>query len=477
MKKKNLIILFIILFIIIIPISVFAENESNSEYKANIEFKYNKDEQKDLSNNISIGCKAVYIAEPTTGKIIYEKNAHQKMFPASTTKILTALMAMEKCKMTDTAVVSQHAIDMVPEGYSNASLQVGEEHTIKDLLYALLLPSANEAANVLAEHISGSIEAFSELCNTRAKELGCETLHFTNANGLHDENHYCSAYDLYLIAKECQKYEIFNEIVKTKNYSLPSTQKYAGTRIIKNTNELLFSGTYYYSYCTGIKTGHTTPAGECLVASSSNNNLNLISVVLGGKEKNSHGLNERFYDTKNLFEFTYNNYSNKKIAQYGDVVASINVGKATNETKMLDAIVDTDISTIVPNEIEKNNIKGTISINENIVAPIKENQVLGKIDYYADGLVYTTNIIASHKVEKLPFFRYNIIVLIVLGATFMVLIIILKISKKNKKIVLVIEIIFLICAGIGGYSFIKNNLENSKTIITPTENITVQSQI
>ncbi len=161
-----------------------------------------------------------------------------------------------------------------------------------NLLYALILPSANEAANVLAEHVSGSVESFAQLCNDRAKQLGCETLHFTNANGMQDENYYCSAYDLYLIAKECRKHEIFNDIVKTKTYTLPSTDIYPNKRTIKTTNELLLSGKYNYEYCTGIKTGYTTLAGECIVASSSCNNMDLISVVLGGKQVNDKGLND-----------------------------------------------------------------------------------------------------------------------------------------------------------------------------------------
>ena len=245
--KKNILTIVLIILMAFIPLSIYAENDINSNYKANVVFKYIKEEQKELEGFPEIGCKAAYVADPNTGKVLYEKNAHEVLYPASTTKILTALLAMEKCQMNDTAVVSQHALSLVPAGYSNASLQAGEEHTIKDLLYALLLPSANEAANVLAEHISGSIEEFAKLCNNRAKELGCENLHFVNANGMHDENHYCSAYDLYLVAKECRKHEVFNEIVKTKTYDLPSTKIYPWKRTIKNTNELLLPGTYYYS--------------------------------------------------------------------------------------------------------------------------------------------------------------------------------------------------------------------------------------
>ena len=473
--KKKFLISFMLLVTIFLPISVYAENNTDSEYKANVIINYIQNDQKELDNIPDFGSKAVYIANPSTGKVFYEKNAHEKMYPASTTKILTALVAMEKCQMTDMATVSKNAVDLVPVGYSNANLQPGEQHTIKDLLYALLLPSANEAANVLAEHISGSVEEFAELCNKRAKELGCETLHFVNANGMHDENHYCSAYDLYLVAKECQKFDIFNEIVKTKSYKLPSTKIYSGTRTMKNTNELLLPGTYYYSYCTGIKTGHTTPAGECLVASSSYNNLDLISVVLGGKTKNSKGLNDRFYDTKNLFEFTYDNHSIKEIAKCGDSAATIDVGKATKDTASLDAIIEADISAIIPNNIDKDSIPATISINENIVAPIEQNQVLGQISFYSDGLVYTTNIIASHSVEKLPYARYNIIVVISLIIIFVIFSIILKIFKKHKKAVLLIEILIFCGVCITVFTYVKNDMKNSITKINPVANITLNS--
>jgi len=441
MKEKNIamkikcFLNIIIILVLLVPITSYAEpdygTENNSINVQNLTFEYKQEEQKVLENIPEIGCKAAYVAEPSTGKVIYEKNAHEAMYPASTTKILTALVVLEKCQLTDKAVVSKRALDLVPSDYTNAKLRVGEEVDIKTLLCALLIPSANESANVLAEHVSGSVEAFVELCNNRAKELGCENLHFVNANGMHDENHYCSAYDLYLIAKECQKYDVFNEIVKTKKFTVPASDIYPkNDRTFENTNELLLSGKYYYSYCTGIKTGHTSQAGECLVASSSNNNLNLISVVLGGKEKNSKGLNERFYDTKKLLDFVYENYTINQIAERGKVVATINVENATQETASLDIITDGDIFTIVPNDINKDNITSSIELNENIVAPIEQNQVLGEITYYADGLIYKANIVASHPVEKIPFGKNDVII----SAVFILLLIIfVKILIKGKK--------------------------------------------
>ena len=413
--KKKVLTSIITLFILLSPISIYAENDIESDYKANVTSKYVQEEQKQLENVPTIGCKAFYVAEPTTGKVFYEKNAHEKMYPASTTKILTALLVMEKCQLTDKAKVSKNSISLVPEGYSNAALKVGEELTVKDLLYALLVPSANEAANVLAEHVSGSVEAFAELCNNRAKELGCENLHFVNPNGIHNENHYCTAYDLYLIAKECRKHDIFNEIVKTTKFTLPATNMYSkNDRVFTNTNSLILnsSKTYYYPYCTGIKTGTTTPAGECLVASSSYNNIELISVVLDGGTNNK-GLSERFYDTKQLFEFVYNNYEIKEISNKETVIQNIKVEHATEETASLNIVADSNISTILPKEIDANSIQKKITINENITAPIEKNQVLGQVTFYADGLEYTTNLIATHSVEKLPYWLYNTVVVII----------------------------------------------------------------
>ena len=412
--KKKIITLILFILIVFIPFNVYAKSNIENEKQVNLSFEY----------------------------------------------------TLENCKLTDTAIVSKNAVDLVPWDYSNAGLKPGEEHTIETLLYALLLPSANEAANVLAEHISGSIEEFALLCNKRAKELGCETLNFVNPNGMHDENHYASAYDLYLIAKECRKYEEFNEIVKTKSFTVPATSVYPKNRTFRNRNDMLFSGSYYYEYCTGIKTGHTNAAGECFVGSSSYNGLDLISVVLGGKEKNSLGLNERFYDTKKLYEFTYNNYSIKKIAEYKDVVAKIEVGNATKDTAFLDVIVDTDISTVVPNDLNKEDIKSKVLINDDISAPIKENEVLGNITYYADGLIYKTNIIASHNVEKLPYGIYNIIIFVSSIVIFVIFFIILKIARGHRRGVLVIELTILVIICMIVFPMIRNDLDSLTTKIT-----------
>jgi D-alanyl-D-alanine carboxypeptidase (penicillin-binding protein 5/6) len=401
--KKKLICVFFLLFALIFQISAAAKVTSlpDISYFPSVTVSYTLDGQNVIDGTPDTGCKAVFVADPDTGKIYYEKNAYAKMYPASTTKILTALLVIENCSLSETAQVSKRALDLVPSGYSNAKMCDGEVFDIETLLYALLIPSANEAANVLAEYVGGSVEAFAEMCNARAKELGCENLHFVNPNGVHNEDHYCSAYDLYLIAKECFKHEIFRKIVSTKSFSLPATDIYReNDRFFYNTNELLQRGTYYYEYCTGIKTGRTNPAGECLVGAASKNGLDIISVVLGGKSENSRGLNDRFYDTKNLFEFVYKNYSEKTIAQNGDSFFTADVFDATEDTRSLDLVIACDVAALVPDSLNAEDIAFSISLKKEIAAPIYKGQILGEITFYADGAVCKTDLIAAHGVKQ-----------------------------------------------------------------------------
>ncbi|MBR6702185.1 MAG: D-alanyl-D-alanine carboxypeptidase [Clostridia bacterium] len=421
------------LFALLIAVSPLCVSADEITYSASssgeaVRFEYNPAEQAVPGNLPETGCRAAYLADPETGKVLYEKNAFEKMYPASTTKILTALLVLENCSLTETATVSRTALDSTPKGYSTAGMKAGEEFSVYTLLQALLIPSANEAAFVLAEHVSGSAAAFAKLCNKRAKELGCKSLHFVNPNGIHDENHYCCAYDLYLIAKECRKYEAFNEIVKTKYFTVPATDICTyENRSYSNTNEMLLpsSKAYYYPDCTGIKTGHTTPAGECLVSSCSRDNMNLICVVLGGKI-NAYGLNERFTDTKKLFDFAFENYSYRTVSTAGTVYRTVTVDKATEETASLDIKTEADISAIAPAGME---IQPVITIDDEIKAPVKQGEVLGQAVFRIDGLNYTADLVADHDVEKVPYWIYN---LVIAGALLLILIVIIPLLRASK---------------------------------------------
>ncbi len=178
-------------------------------------------------------------------------------------------------------------------------------------MYAMLLPSANDAANVLAEHVSGSISEFAVLMNEKAEEIGCTNSHFTNPSGVHDENLYSTAYDLSLIARYAMNFETFREIIATTTYTLPATEKHPkADRTFGISNALVRpdSSNYYYEYATGIKTGFTNPAKDCLVASAKKDDVEFIIVVLGSDQL-ENGLRKKFIDCKTLFEFAFDNYT------------------------------------------------------------------------------------------------------------------------------------------------------------------------
>lgn len=258
-----------------------------------------------------------------SGKILFEKNINEKRYPASLTKVMTAIIVLENCQLTDTATVSYNAVMSLSPGYITANLQIGEEFTIEQLLYVLLVGSANDVAIVLAEHTSGSIEAFAELMNQKAKDLGCTSTNFVNPNGVHNENHYSTASDLALIARYAMKNETFRKLVSTTSYTLPATNKYdRDDRLFTNTNALLIvnnnnrNDNYYYKYATGIKTGFTTPAGNCLIASANKDDLELLIITLNASQTDE-GLSQRYLDAHKLFDYGYNSYILRKVINAG----------------------------------------------------------------------------------------------------------------------------------------------------------------
>ena len=376
--------------------------------------------------NFTLASEGAILIESSTGKILYGKNENKKLYPASTTKILTAILAIENCKPTDKITASYEAVMSLPAGYSNAAIQVGETLEFQDLLDMFLIHSANEIGNIFAEHISGSIEEFAKLMNQKTAELGCKNTHFTNPSGIHDENHYSTAYDMALIAQYCMKNETFRNTVSKKSCTVESTDKYE-KRYFKNTNDLLnTSSKYYYEYATGIKTGYTSQAKRCLIASSSKNNIELITVVLGAQSSTP---DNRYLDTINLFEYGFSNYKFEQIATKNTVIEEVLVGNATKETQNLSLLLKDDISGLIPTNINSTNLKPTIELNNLIAAPIEKDAILGKITYNIDGTEYSSDLIASHNVEE-----FNPVTLLSqIGLALFILFIFGKLLFKKKK--------------------------------------------
>lgn len=382
-----------------------------------------------FASEVNLNSEAAILVEISTGRIIYEKNSTKKLYPASTTKILTAILVIENCNLNDLVTVRQSALDNIPTGYVTCNLQVGEELSVKDLLYALMIPSANDAAYVLAEHVAGSVDNFSVMMNDKAREIGCKTTHFVNPNGIHDDSHYSTAYDLYLLANYAMKNETFRNLVAATEYTLPATEKYPNEdRILKTTNELLNknSRNYYYKNAIGIKTGYTSKAGNCLVAASSRDGLEFIAVVLNGGTTED-GLNSRYVDSKKLFEYAYDNFTLTKIIEKGSVVQTLEVEKGTKETKFLDLVIDETITVVNNKSIDMNSVIPEITLKEIIEAPISAGDTIGTIKYKVDDIEYSAKLLAKTNVERVDYSMYFII------AGLLLLMFALSVMKSSRK--------------------------------------------
>ena len=372
----------------------------------------------------SVDTGSVYLMDSRTTKPLYSKDENTRMYPASTTKIMTAILTLENCSnLDDIATASYEAVETIPEGYSIADIQIGEQLTIRQLLELLLVHSANDAANVLAEYIGGSISSFVSMMNTKLDELGLKNTHFTNAYGLHDENHYSTAYDLAFLMKYCLENDTFAKISGQASCAIPATNM-SEPRKYDSTNRLLIAGDeYYYQYVFSGKTGFTSQAKHCLVTAAYNNNLELICVVLGN--------DDRFNITKSLYEYAFSNYALKNVINQNDVVTNITVDNASYDTKSLDLLISETIPALV-NVNDNSELTPIIDLNSDITAPIYKGDILGEVTYQINGVNYTTTLIASHDVEKSNIVIYLYIGLFIIFLIFIIWIIIIK-MKKNKS--------------------------------------------
>ncbi len=355
-----------------------------------------------LANNTNSGpdinAESALLIDNKTNKVLYSKDMNRKMFPASTTKILTAILVLENHSLDEKVTASYNAVMTIPSGYSTASIQIDEVLTVEQLLELLLVHSANDAANVLAEYTGGSIDSFVAMMNTKINELGLSDTHFTNPYGLQDNNHYTTAHDLAIIMQYCLKNDDFRKIAGQASCAIPSTNK-SEPRKYSSTNELLIAGnSNYYPNLIAGKTGYTSEAGECLVSAAYNDNLELVGVILNS--------NNRFKDTRSLYNYGYTNFSIKNIVNEKDIITNVEVKNATKDTKNLNLLVSENIPVLANNSDDLSKIEPQITLNSDIKAPIEDGQVLGKVSYSVNGITYSTDLIAANNVEKSNFVLY-----------------------------------------------------------------------
>ncbi len=339
------------------------------------------------------------LTDANTGLVLYEKNAHTRAYPASTTKVMTAILALEKGNLDDTVPVSFNAVNSISSDSSKAGLFEGESFTLRELVYALLICSANDAANVIAEHIAGDIGSFVEMMNTRAAELGAENTHFVNTHGLHSESHYTTAYDLALLARHAMTLPPFPEIVQMRQYVLAPTHKYDENRYLNSTNHLLNpQSEYYYADAIGIKTGYTDEAKSCLVSASQTENGSYIAVVLGAES--AGGQTMSFVDSRSLLVWGAENCLPTPLGEAGAPAEGVPVRKAEG-TDTVTVHTESAVSAILPPGVTADDVEKLEYINKHLEAPVKAGTVVGRVEYrYQGRVVGQTHLVADTDVAK-----------------------------------------------------------------------------
>ncbi len=347
----------------------------------------------------SVSAPRAILVDAKSGLVLYAKNEHQKAYPASTTKIMTAILALENGNLEDRVPVSFNAVNSISFDSSKAGLFEGEVFSLRDLVYALMVCSANDAANVIAEHIAGSIPAFVEMMNQRAEEIGAKNTHFVNTHGLHDENHYTTAYDLAILGRHAMTLEPFLDIVQTRSYVLEPTDKYEEKRYLNSTNHLLNpTSSYYYPDAIGIKTGYTSDAGSCLVSAAKTGGATYIAVVLGAE--NEEGQTMSFVDSRSLLSFGAAECPPVTLAEEGEWVQPVPISKAKG-TRVVGAHAAESVIAALPKGTDKAAVERLEYIKTDLEAPIAAGTVVGKVEYrYQELKIGETYLLADTDIER-----------------------------------------------------------------------------
>ncbi len=351
---------------------------------------------------------ACVLMDRASGRILYDKNAESKRYPASTTKVMTLLLALEYGHLNDKVIIPKEATD-VPADSSRTPVKPGEEMPFVDLLYGMMIKSGNDAANAVAVIVSGSVPAFVQRMNERAKELGCTGTNFVNPHGYHDENHYSTAKDLALIAREGLRHNTFRAIVSAMEYTMSPTSQREKLRMATTNAMFVKSNKYYYEPMIGIKTGYHSKAGNCFVGAALKNGVYLISVTLHSTKTGC------WMDTKRLMEYgfpQYKTYSFSELWGANPFYVSIENASQDDEGRgllALDAVPGGSIQnyslTRMPDEYEqtiedyKKNM--TLTYTSSLQAPIRKGDIIGKLTMPGpDGETLETTVVASRDVYE-----------------------------------------------------------------------------
>ena len=459
MKKiRALLALFLCLMILTAPALAASEPAASAPEDASQTAAEPSSEAASVPPSYHANAKAALLIDLNTGRTIYEQYADEQVYPASLTKIMTCLLALENGNLSDTVTITENAYADLVSGSSTADLQVGEQLRLEDLLYCMMVESGNEAANAVAEHIGGTIEDFVKMMNERAYELGCTHTHFMNPHGLHNESHYTTARDLSLIVQAALKSENFRTITNTAEYTLPATNL-SDERVLKTTNMLIFQNSgnrYYYPKAIGIKTGYTTPAGRCVISAAKSSGMYLLGIICGAETtvlETGDIQMESFPECIDLFNYGFDNFSYVSVLSPLYPVAQVSVLNSAGAEAVAVSPKD-DIQILLPNGYDEAQLDVNIELtNESVEAPVQESDVLGHATVSYNGeLLAETDLLAIADVA-----RSEISAMKSDTAAYM---------QRNwwKWIVLIIVIVVLLFAGLYVWASIRRRIRRRQHI-------------
>lgn len=353
-------------------------------------------------SGFDVTAEGVLLVSLDTDDVLFARNTEKKLYPASLTKIMTALLVLEKTTDLDGEMitVSENAVkSILGTGASSGGLKEGEQITARQAVYYLMLPSANDCAVAVAEHYGGSVSGFVNLMNARAEELGMENSHFANPHGLHDDEHYTTVKDMYLLTKHALSIEAFKEAIGQKRYQMPATNKSPAKTLVTTVfMQDLYNGVspnLYYRYAKGVKTGFTDAAGRCLISTATKNGHSYLCVLMKCPQDGSRNYNE-FKETKALYEWAFNNFEYKTVVEADTPVAEAKVALCWDHDYVT-MLIEGGLSAILPKGADSSTVQIKPNPDKEVFdAPIKKGQRLGTADVvYAGETLGTVNLIAG----------------------------------------------------------------------------------
>ncbi len=342
--------------------------------------------------DLNLDVESAVLMDATTGKVLYEQDAQKKWYPASMTKMMTLILALEaveqgKVKLTDKVTASENACSY---GGSQVWLEPGESFTLEQMLIAIAVGSANDASVAVAEYIGGTEENFVEMMNKRARELGAKNTHFVNSHGLHDDNHYTTAYDMAVIGRHATTMPKLMELASMKYYKFREEPELE----LWNLNKLL----WWYQGADGLKTGTTSIAKRNLTATAKRDGLRLVAAVMGVEKRNGH-----FANAMNLLNYGFNNFKFHSAYRKGDKVGTVEVNKGLLEK--VNAVAAEDVGFLTDKGADLK-VETKVNLPQYVEAPVKKGQKLGEIVVYNHGKeVNRVDLIAERYVERAGFFH------------------------------------------------------------------------